>query len=237
MTLRPRRGSLRRRPGRSDTFASLKLDQFSDNGVAAMASAQRRLSTILHAYLAGFVRLVENEEDLTFQRLRSVRAEVWRPAIESAGGALVHRHDIFGDGVNLTERIQTMAELGGIAVSRAIRDVAEPIGNYSYVDGGEQRAKHVSCPIQIFSVRARHSDTTLTSPIRPVRGTLRFRGADQSGRKFGFDLEVEGLRQHQQSVVIGRDSSQCDVVLSHATVSRRHALLNVAADNKLQVGR
>jgi class 3 adenylate cyclase len=256
-----------------------------------MASAQRRLSAILHADVAGFVRLVEDEEDLTFQRLRAVRAEVWRPAIENAGGALVHSagdsmlvefnsaraavqaaidiqermaqfnaelaeeqrllfrigvhlgeiivdedgHDIFGDGVNLAERIQTMAEPGGIAVSRAIRDVADLIGNYTYVDGGEQRAKHVSRPIQIFNVRARNSDSTFTSPIQPVRGTLRFRGTDHSGRRFGFDLEVAGLKQRQQSVVIGRDADQCEVVLAHPTVSRRHARLSVAADNKLQI--
>jgi pSer/pThr/pTyr-binding forkhead associated (FHA) protein len=36
-------------------------------------------------------------------------------------------------------------------------------------------------------------------------------------------------------VLIGRDSNQCDVVLLHPTVSRRHARLGVASDNKLQI--
>jgi class 3 adenylate cyclase len=256
-----------------------------------MASAQRRLSAILHADLAEFVRLVENEEDLTFQRLYSVRAEVLRPAIESAGGAVVHSagdsilvefntaraavqaaidiqermsrfnaglaeeqrllfrigvhlgeiivdekgHDIFGDGVNLAERIQTMAEPGGIAVSRAVRDIADLADNYTYVDGGEQRAKHVSRPIHVFAVRARDYESTSPSPVRPVRGTLRFRGADHAGRKFGFDLPVEALKQGHDSVVIGRDYRQCEVVLAHSTVSRRHARLSVAANSNLQI--
>ena len=56
----------------------------------AMNIPRRRLSAILHADLAGFVRLTEGEEDLTFNHLRLVRSEVWRPAIESAGGAVVH---------------------------------------------------------------------------------------------------------------------------------------------------
>ena len=255
-----------------------------------MATPQRRLSAILHADLAGFVRLVEGEEELTFERLKSARAEVWRPAIECAGGSLVHStgdpmlvefgsalvavttainiqeriarfneglqedqrlmfrigvdlgeiivdaagHDIFGDGVNLAERIQVLAEPGGIAVSRAVRDVAELRVDYAFADGGEHRAKNVSRPIHIYHVRARENDPTRTSPFNPLRGTLSFRGADLSGRKFGFDLALDGLKR-QQSVVIGRDSNQCEVVLLHPTVSRRHARLGVASDNKLQI--
>ena len=55
-----------------------------------MAPSERRLSAILHADVAGFVRLVEDAEDLTFEHLRSARAAIWQPAIESGGGALVH---------------------------------------------------------------------------------------------------------------------------------------------------
>ena len=76
-------------------------------------------------------------------------------------------------------------------VSRAVRDVADLTGNYIYIDCGEQRAKHVSRPIQIFSIRPRDSEPTLTSSAHPKGGMLRFWGADLSGRKFGFDLELE----------------------------------------------
>jgi class 3 adenylate cyclase len=165
-----------------------------------MANPPRRLSAILHADLAGFVRLTESEEDLTYAHLKSARSEVWRPAIESAGGSVIHSngdamlvefssalaavaaainealdedqrmmfrigvhlgevivdeesHDLFGDGVNLAERIQAMAEPGGIAVSRAVRDVTELQVAYAFVDGGEHRAKNVSRPLHIYHVR------------------------------------------------------------------------------------
>ena len=59
-------------------------------------------------------------------------------------------HDIFGDGVNLAERIQVLAEPGGIAVSRAVRDVARLRDDYAYIDGGEHQAKHVSRPLHIY---------------------------------------------------------------------------------------
>ncbi|HEY4167795.1 MAG TPA: adenylate/guanylate cyclase domain-containing protein [Reyranella sp.] len=258
-----------------------------------MTRSERRLSAILHADVAGFVRLVERGEDLTFEQLRAARSGIWQPTIESAGGVLVHTtgdsilaqfesavaavraaiaiqermarfneglaeeqrllfrigvhvgeiiiddagHDIFGDGVNLAERIQVLAEPGGIAVSRAVRDLTELQlrDDYSYVDGGEHRAKHVSRPLHIYRIRAHESAATLPRTSLPVRGTFHFRGADLSGHNFGFDLDFDALAKRNQTVLIGRDSAQCDVVLLHASISRRHARLSVGNDKKLQI--
>ena len=256
-----------------------------------MAHSERRLSAILHADLAGFVRLVEAEEDLTFAHLRSARDKIWRPAIESAGGTLIHStgdsmlaefssaaaavqvaidiqermarfnealaeeqrllfrigvhlgeiiidetdHDIFGDGVNLAERIQVLAEPGGIAVSRAVRDVAKLRDDYAYVDGGEHRAKHVSRPLHIYRVRSRLSAATVQIQPVSLRKIFHFQGADHSGRKFGFGVEVDELVKREQGVLIGRDSTQCDVVLENTSVSRRHARLSAGTNNTLQI--
>jgi class 3 adenylate cyclase len=256
-----------------------------------MAPSERRLSAILHADLAGFVRLVEAEEDLTFERLRSARDKIWKPTIAGAGGSLIHSngdamlaefgspavavqvaidiqehmarfnedlaeeqrlqfrigvhlgeiiidqtgHDLFGDGVNLTERIQSLAEPGGIAVSRAVRDVAKLRDDYAYVDGGEHRAKHVSRPLHIYRVRARMSSATVPTRQVRLRGIFHFHGVDDTGRKFGFELEMDDLVKRKHSVLIGRDSGQCDVVLLNTSVSRRHARLSVDENNFLQV--
>ena len=256
-----------------------------------MPPSERRLSALLHADLAGFVRLVEAEEDLTFARLRSARGEIWQPAIEGAGGSLVHstgdamlaefgsaaatvqvaidiqermarfneglaeeqrllfrigvhlgeiifddtNNDIFGDGVNLAERIQVLAEPGGIAVSRAVRDVARLRDDYAYIDGGEHRAKHVSRPLHIYRVRARMSSVTVPSRRAPLREVVHFHGADDSGRKFGFDVAMDELVRRQQSVLIGRDAAECNVVLLNTSVSRRHARLSVDGNNILQI--
>jgi adenylate cyclase len=256
-----------------------------------MARSERRLSALLHADVAGFVRLVEHEEDLTFEHLRTARAQIWQPTIESAGGSVVHStgdailaqfgsamaavraaidiqegmarfndglaeeqrllfrigihlgeiiideagHDIFGDGVNLAERIQVLADPGGIAVSEAVRDVTELQGDYAYVDGGEHRAKHVSRPLHIYRVRALERAATLPRTSMPLRGTFHFHGADFTGRKFGFDLDLDALAKRNQTVLIGRDSDLCDVVLLHGSVSRCHARLSVGSDNNLRI--
>jgi adenylate cyclase len=254
-----------------------------------MTPPQRRLSAILHADVAGFVRLMEGDEDLTVRHLKSAQAEVWRPAIEIAGGTLVdsagdsllaefgsaqaavaaaidiqermaHLNEmldeerrlmlrigvhlgeviadenghIFGDGVNLAARIQGLAEPGGIAVSRAVRDVIEPQDAYALVDGGEHRAKNVSRPLHIYHVRARTGASTRTTTSAVPQTTLRFHGTDLGGRKFRFELEFDRLVNRREGFVIGRDLDQCEAVLSHPTVSRRHARL-VLAGNVLQI--
>jgi class 3 adenylate cyclase len=251
---------------------------------------RRRLSAILHADLAGSVRMTEGDEDLTFRHLKSVRSEIWRPAIESAGGSLVNstgdsmlaefgsavaavaaaidiqermarfnepldeeqrlmfrigvhlgevivdeeHRDIFGDGVNLAERIQGLAEPGGIAASRALRDVTELKIDYAFVDGGEHQVKNVSRSLHIYHVRPRNVTPTKTmTSAAPPQATLRFQGTDLEGRKFGFNLKFDKLMEKQEGLVIGRDF-ECDGVLSHSTVSRQHARL-VLADNTLHV--
>jgi adenylate cyclase len=142
--------------------------------------------------------------------------------------------DLFGDGVNLAERIQSMADPGGIAVSRAVRDVTELQVDYAFVDGGVQRAKNVSRPLHIFHVRPRVGASTKTTTSATPRTTLRFHGNDLAGHRIGFDLEFERLVQNREGVVIGRDLDHCDAVLSHPTVSRRHARL-ILLDNILHI--
>src|SRR5258708_34275995 len=79
---------------------------------------RRRLSAILHADLAGFVRLTEGEEELTFRNLKSVKSDVWRPAVEIAGGSIVHGT---GDAM--------LAEFGSaLAAAPAARDIQERLG-------------------------------------------------------------------------------------------------------------
>lgn len=255
-----------------------------------MANRPRRLSVILHADLAGYVRLMEGSEDRTVDRLQAVRAEVWRPALEIGGGSVVNiegdsvlaefgsalaavataidiqerlasfnrmleedqrlmfriglhlgevivdeaTRSIFGDGVNLAARIQTMAEPGGIAVSRALRDIAELRAEYDFVDGGEHRAKNVSRTLQIYHVRARSGASMQTTTTIVPHMTLRFRGTDQTGKKYGFDVDLDKLMTRRQGLVIGRDVEQCDIVVAHSTVSRRQARL-LFASGGLQV--
>ncbi|MFO1082769.1 MAG: adenylate/guanylate cyclase domain-containing protein [Reyranellaceae bacterium] len=141
--------------------------------------------------------------------------------------------NIFGDGVNLAARIQALAEPGGIAVSRAVRDLAELRIEYAFIDGGEHQLKNVSRAVQVFHVRAarREAAATVGTTTRMVpQITLRFEGSDSSGGKHGFEVALGKLMERSQGQVIGRSADQCDLVVAHPTVSRRHARLVLAGD-------
>ena len=94
-----------------------------------MESAQRRLSAILYADLAGSVRMTEGDEDLTFMHLTSARSEIWRPAIEAAGGSLVNST---GDSL--------LAEFGSaVAAVAAAIDIQERMARFNEMLDEEQR--------------------------------------------------------------------------------------------------
>jgi class 3 adenylate cyclase len=137
--------------------------------------------------------------------------------------------NIYGDGVNLAARIQALAEPGGIAVSRTVRDVAELQIDCAFVDGGEHHVKNVSRPVHIYHVRPRTALSEPTAPILP-QATLRFEGADLIGHKYGFDLALDKLSVRPQGAVVGRAVDQCELVLAHSTVSRRHARLSLVGE-------
>jgi len=138
--------------------------------------------------------------------------------------------NIFGDGVNLAARIQALAEPGGIAVSRAVRDLVELKVDYVFADGGEQQMKNVSRAVQIFHVRHARAPTLGTTTRMVPQITLRFEGPDSAGRKHAFDVALDKLMTQPQGMVIGRSADQCELVVAHATVSRRHARLSLAGE-------
>jgi eukaryotic-like serine/threonine-protein kinase len=67
------------------------------------------------------------------------------------GDVIEDRGDIYGDGVNIAARLETLAEPGGICVSKAVRSAAKNL-DLLYEDMGEQHLKNIDEPIRAFAV-------------------------------------------------------------------------------------
>src|SRR5271157_3819299 len=79
------------------------------------------------------------------------RALLYRIGI-NLGDVIVDESDIFGDGVNVAARLESMAEPGGICISAAVRDQVGDRLEVGYVDLGEQRVKNINRPIRVYKV-------------------------------------------------------------------------------------
>ncbi len=73
----------------------------------------------------------------------------------NAGDVIVEGDDIFGEGVNVAARLQTLAQPGGVALSRAVREQIAGRIEAVFEDLGEHRVKDIEKPVHVFAVRPR----------------------------------------------------------------------------------
>jgi class 3 adenylate cyclase len=66
------------------------------------------------------------------------------------GDVMAKDGDIFGDGVNIAARVQTLAPAGGICVTRGVRDHIRYKLPFGFDDLGEQTVKNISHPVRVF---------------------------------------------------------------------------------------
>src|SRR5882724_4985144 len=72
------------------------------------------------------------------------------------GDIVVEGDDIFGDGVNVAARLESIAEPGGITISGSVRDQVGNRLDLTFEDMGEQNLKNIERPIRVYSVSLDH---------------------------------------------------------------------------------
>jgi len=86
----------------------------------------------------------------------------------NVGDVIVEPHDIFGDGVNIAARLESIAEPGGICISSSAYDHVWGKVGVEFVDLGEQNLKNIHRPVRAYAVvRARPSPATQVESARP----------------------------------------------------------------------
>lgn len=68
----------------------------------------------------------------------------------NVGDVMAKDGDIFGDGVNIAARVQTLAEPGGICITRGVRDHIRYKLPFGFDDLGEQTVKNIGHPVRVF---------------------------------------------------------------------------------------
>ncbi|MGY8710741.1 adenylate/guanylate cyclase domain-containing protein [Bradyrhizobium sp. 18BD] len=178
---------------------------------------KRKIAAIFAADIAGYSRLVAEDEEETLRRLASYR-EVIDDFIAKAGGRIfntagdavlaefpsavdavrcaidiqeslrtrnmayppsrqmsfrigitigdvVERNgDLLGDGVNIAARLEGLAEVGGICVSRAVHEQVANKLSVQFADIGAQEVKNIPTPVHAYMVAMRREDGTYTKP-------------------------------------------------------------------------
>src|SRR6266436_5858275 len=72
------------------------------------------------------------------------------------GDVIVEGEDIFGDGVNVAARLESIAKPGGITISGSVRDQVGNRLDLAFEDMGEQTLKNIERPVRVYRV---HLDT------------------------------------------------------------------------------
>src|SRR4249920_1084012 len=68
------------------------------------------------------------------------------------GDVMVRAGDLFGDGVNIAARLQTLAKPGGVCISGATYDQVRKVLPITFADLGAQQVKNIREPIRAHQV-------------------------------------------------------------------------------------
>jgi adenylate cyclase len=81
------------------------------------------------------------------------------------GDVMVRAGDLFGDGVNIAARLQSIAKPGGVCISGATYDQVRKVLPFTFTDLGVQQVKNIQEPIRAYQVSA-PSETQQVAPER-----------------------------------------------------------------------
>ncbi len=178
---------------------------------------KRKIAAIFAADIAGYSRLVAEDEEETLRRLASYRSvtddfiaryggrifntagdavlaefpsavEAVRCAIDiqeslrtrnmaypasrqmsfrigiTIGDVVERDGDLLGDGVNIAARLEGLAEVGGICVSRSVHEQVANKLSVQFSDIGAQEVKNIPTPVHAYMVAMRREDGTFATP-------------------------------------------------------------------------
>lgn len=96
----------------------------------------------------------------------------------NVGDVIVEPHDVFGDGVNIAARLESIAEPGSICISSSAYDYIQGKVGVEFTDLGEQNLKNIARPVRAYAMvrdgptPALQADGTKRSQLAPPRRSI-----------------------------------------------------------------
>ena len=107
-------------------------------------------------------------------------------------GDVVERDgDLLGDGVNIAARLEGLAEVGGICISRAVHEQVANKLSVQFADIGAQEVKNIPTPVHAYMVAMRREDGTYATP--QVKKPAKAQGAPQPNWMWPVAVTVVSL--------------------------------------------
>ena len=134
------------------------------------------------------------------------------------GDIIIEEGDIFGDGVNIAARLESVAQPGGICISEdAYRQVRDKL-DANFLDSGERQLKNIARPVRIYefypdtSPAGKTPASELARPDKPSIAVLPFQNmSGDAEQEYFADGMVEdiitGLSRFKWLFVIARNST------------------------------
>jgi len=137
------------------------------------------------------------------------------------GDVMIKGGDLFGDGVNIAARLQTLASAGGVCLSGVAYDQVRKILPFAFADLGAQQVKNIDEPVRAFSLVAERAAVVTASenasiplalPDKPSIAVLPFQNmSGDPEQEYFADGIVEdiitALSRFKSLFVIARNSS------------------------------
>ena len=136
------------------------------------------------------------------------------------GDVIVEGDDIYGDGVNIAARLESLAESGGICIARNVYDQVKGKVDTAFEDLGEQQLKNVAEPVRVYrvatrvfgTVSAKPAGVPLPLPDKPSIAVLPFdnMSGDPEQEYFSDGMTediITGLSAFRSLFVIARNST------------------------------
>lgn len=153
-------------------------------------------------------QFAEHNEDLSEERRLHFRIGL------NLGDVIEDRGEIYGDGVNIAARLESLADPGGICVSDAIRSAVQKKLDLNYEEMGDQSLKNIEEPVRAYrvlmdtgssaepgstGVGSSSSSLEFSLPDRPSVAILPFKSL---GSDPGQDYLADGIRFGIQAALV-----------------------------------